>query len=97
MIDQIKWILKDGAKTYDCTSFPFAYRTMYNILRQGVEKGVRKHDEMVKGFAIISPMTDRSTGKPKVYSFAEATQFAKDTGVLQPDGQINSREFKKKY
>jgi hypothetical protein len=90
-----KWLFRDGATVVECTSFPFAFRAMFMTVKQGVEKGKRKYDEMTRQMSIVSPMVDRNTGKPKVYNYAAATEFAKDTGVLTPDGQINSREFKR--
>jgi hypothetical protein len=89
-----KWIFRDGPTAVECTSFPFAFRAMWTVAKKGVEKG-RKMDDILRQMTITSPMVDRSTGKPKVYSYTAATQFAKDTGVLTPDGQINSREFKR--
>ena len=90
-----KWLFRDGTTTVECTSFPFAFRAMFMTVKQGVEKGKRKYEDMIRSMSIVSPMVDRNTGKPKVYSYAAATQFAKDTGVLTPEGQINSREFKR--
>lgn len=88
-----KWILKNGSASQEFDSFPFAFRTMFSIAKKAVEA---KNSANVLGqMSIVSPMMDRSTGRPKVYSYTAATQFAKDTGVLTPDGQINSREFKR--
>jgi hypothetical protein len=89
-----KWIFKDGDKAVDCTSFPFAYRTMWNTLKKGVESKARTYEGMIKGFLIISPAKDR-LGNQRTYSYAAATQMAMDQGLLTADGQINSREFKK--
>jgi hypothetical protein len=88
------WIFKDGATQTKCTSFPYAYRLMYNTVKQGVEKG-RKYNDMVKQMLIISPQKDNH-GDPRKYSYATATQMATDSGLLTPDGQINSREFKRR-
>lgn len=88
-----KWLFKDGATVIDCTSFPYAFRTMFNTVKKGVEKG-RKFEDMVKGMSIVSPMRDR-LGNTKTYTYAEATEMATNTGLLTSDGQINSREFKR--
>lgn len=88
-----KWILKSGASSQEFDTFPFAFRTMFAIAKKAVE--AKNSANVIGQMFIVSPMVDRSTGKPKVYSFAAATQFAKDTGVLTPEGQINSREFKR--
>lgn len=89
----MKWQFKDGSSVTDCTSFPYAYRTMWNTVRKGVEKG-RKHEDMIKQMSIISPIKDRN-GDTKVYSYAEATKMAENQGLLTPEGQINSREFRR--
>lgn len=89
-----EWIFKDGATQTKCTSFPYAYRLMFNTLKQGVEKG-RKYDDMIKGMLIVSPQKD-NYGDPRTYNYAAATDMAKASGLLTPDGQINSREFKRR-
>ena len=88
-----KWILKNGTSSQEFDSFPFAFRTMFTIAKKAVE--AKNSSGAIGQMFIVSPMIDRSTGKPKVYTYASATQFAKDTGVLTPDGLINSREFKR--
>lgn len=88
------WIFKDGATQTKCTSFPYAYRLMFNTLKQGVEKG-RKYEDMIKQMSIVSPQKD-THGDNRVYSYASATQMATASGLLTPDGQINSREFKRR-
>ncbi len=88
-----KWILKNGAASQEFDSFPFAFRTMFTVAKKAVE--AKNSANVIGQMSIVSPMVDRSTGKPKVYNFAAATQFAKDCGVLTPDGQLNSREFKR--
>lgn len=82
------WTFNDGVQKHPCTSFPFAYRMLYNSLKKGVETG-KKFEEMTKVFRILSP-----TGK--VYSYTDATSLATDQGLLTPEGTINSKEFKRK-
>jgi hypothetical protein len=89
----MKWLFKDGSTVTECTSFPYAYRSMWNAMRKGVEKG-RKADEVVKTMSIVSPIKDRN-GDTKVYSYAAATAMAQAQGLLGVDGQINSREFRR--
>ena len=88
------WIFNDGVAQVKCTSFPYAYRMMFNALKSGVEKG-RKYDDMVKQMSIVSPQKDKH-GDPRKYSYATATEMATASGLLTPDGQINSREFKRR-
>lgn len=67
---------------------------MFNTLKKGVESG-RKYDDMIRSMRIIAPTKDIH-GNQRVYSYANATDMARASGLLTPDGQINSREFKRK-
>jgi hypothetical protein len=67
---------------------------MFNSLKKGVEQG-RKYDDMVKGMVIIGPQRD-AHGDLRRYSYDAATEMAKASGLLTPEGQINSREFKRR-
>ena len=87
------WILKNGLTETKFTSFPYAFRAMFNIAKKATEQG--KYAEAVKAMKIISPLKD-AHGDPKTYSYASATEMAKSSGLLTPDGQINSREFKRR-
>ena len=89
------WTFKDGLSQTICESFPYAYRLMYNTLKKGVENG-RKYDDMVKQMVIISPQKDQH-GDPRRYNYSSATELAKASGLVAPNGEISSREFKKKY
>lgn len=88
-----EWILKNGLTETKCTSFPYAYRAMFNIVKKATEQG--KYNETVKALKIISPQKD-AHGDPRTYTYASATDMAKASGLLTPDGQINSREFKRR-
>ena len=89
-----QWIFKDGASQFPCASFPYAFRQMYNAIKSGVEKG-RKYNDMVKQMVIISPQKDQH-GDPRRYNYTSATELAKSSGLLAPNGEINSREFKRR-
>ena len=93
-MNNIRWIFKDGASQVTCDSFPYAFRMMFNSVKKGVESG-RKYNEMVKQMSILSPTNDQH-GDPRKYSYAEATELAKASDLLTPDGQINSRVFSKR-
>ena len=67
---------------------------MFNTLKKGVEAG-RKYEDMIKNMVIISPQKD-AHGDPRRYNYASATDMAKASGLLTPDEQINSREFKRR-
>lgn len=91
----MKWLLKDkklGTVT-EFTSFPYAFRTMFNVIKKGVETG-RKHSEMMTELLIISPQTNRD-GSAKIYNYNAAKEMASASGLLTPDGTINSREFRR--
>ena len=89
----MKWIFKNGSTVADCTSFPYAFRTMWNTVRKGVENG-RNQNDVTRQMWIISPIKDRN-GDEKKYSYAEAIEMARNQGLLSLDGQINSREFRR--
>lgn len=75
------------------TSFPYAFRTMFNVVKKGVETG-RKHADMMNELLIVSPQKERD-GSPKTYTFRQANDMAAASGLLTPDGTINSREFRR--
>ena len=85
------WILKNGAQKVDCTSFPYAFRAMVGIVRKGItdKKPVNTRD-----LAILGPKNGR--GDRTTYSYDAATTLATEQGLLQSDGNINSREFKRR-
>lgn len=90
------WIFRDGVSITHCPSFPIAYRKMHETLRVGVEKG-RKYEDMVRGFRIIAPPSVKdSYGEQRTYDYHAATSMATAQGLLNPMGEINSREFKRK-
>jgi len=88
------WIFRNGVQSIECTSFPFAYRSMWYALKKNAEAG-KSNSEMIKHLSIISPVKDRY-GQKKVYDYDQATTMATNQGLLGTDGQINSREFKRK-
>ena len=94
-MNNTEWTFKDGASQFQCTSFPYAFRQMYNTIKKGVESG-RKYDDMVKSMSILSPVKDQH-GDPRIYSYTAAAEMATAQGLLTADGQINSREFKRRY
>lgn len=85
------WIFKNGAQTVDCTSFPFAFRTMFNVVRKGVAE---KKPVNTRDLTILGPKNSR--GDRTSYSYEKASLLATEQGLLTTDGQINSREFKRR-
>jgi hypothetical protein len=82
------WVFDDGLQTYPCVSFPFAFRQMFNSLKKGIDNG-RDPSKMKNVFSIVSPMG-------KLYSYSNASDLATQQGLLQPDGSLNSKEFKRR-
>lgn len=89
------WILRHGSLQYDCTSFPFAYRQAFNLVRKQIE-AKKPTAALMADLTILGPALG-PRGERKKYSYAAATQFAQETGLLTPEGTINSREFKRKF
>ena len=87
----VKWIYQNGTHKVECTSFPFAFRTMFVIAKKAVEAG-KTLNEVTKAMSITGPIAPGA--KVSTYSYASATSKASEQGLLTPDGQINSREFK---
>ena len=94
MNESIQWTLKTGTTTVDCPSFPYAFRAAFNSIRKASEAG-QSAAALMKGISIIGPAN--SKGERKTYSYTSATELATNQGLLTPDGQINSKEFKKKF
>jgi len=87
------WILRNGTEDIDCVSFPFAYRTAFNLVRKTIEARTDAAS-VIKSLTIFGPRNPR--GERKSYSYAAATSLAREQGLLTPEGTINNREFKKK-
>jgi len=88
-----KWILNSSNESIDCASFPYAFRTAYNLVRKAIEtKG--NVSSVMNGISILGPANTR--GERKKYSYSSATQLAMNSNLLTPDGSINSKAFNKK-
>jgi hypothetical protein len=88
------WIFKDGLNRIECTSFPYAFRTMHATIRRNVEKLGQNRQEVTKKMSIVSPLKDRN-GKNKIYPYEDAVQMAKSQGLIDTEGKLNSREFRR--
>lgn len=86
---EIIWTFFDGVQKHHCTSFPFAYRALHTALKKGVEYG-KSSDSMTRIFKIISPFK-------KEYNYTKASALATEQGLLNSDGSLNSKEFKRKH
>ena len=83
------WILDDGARKYECSSFPLAFKQLFNLLDKAGKNKVNS-SAIANRSVIIAPWG-------KVYNYEAAVDLAKAGGVLAPDGTINSKEFDKKH
>jgi hypothetical protein len=88
------WILNTGTGPIPCDTFPYAFRTAFNLVRRASETKGANVSVVIKGISIQGPPNLR--GERRMYSYVTATQMALDQGLLTPDGSINSREFKQK-
>jgi hypothetical protein len=87
------WIFKNGSTSVECTSFPYAFRAMFNTVRKAIEAG-QPTSNLTNQMSIISPMKDIH-GNPRVYNYFEAKKMALDQGLLTPEEQINGKEFRR--
>ncbi|MHB9143614.1 MAG: hypothetical protein ACYC25_17265 [Paludibacter sp.] len=86
-ISKIVWTFHDGIQRHEFTSFPYAFRAMYNTIKRGADQG-KTQDSMTRAFKIISPFGE--------YTYVNASRLAREQGLLLPDGSLNTREFKRK-
>ncbi len=86
------WILNNGSQKIDCASFPYAFRTAFNIVRKTIDAKLDP-TKVINGLSIVGPPNSR--GERKTYDYAAATQMATDQGLLTPEGNIRGAEFKK--
>lgn len=87
------WILKNGTQSIDCSSFPYAFRTAYNLIRKAIE-AKQNVSSVINGISIVGP--PNAKGERTTYSYDKAKQMAEGMGLLSSDGQINGREFKRR-
>jgi hypothetical protein len=86
------WILKNGATTQNFDSFPLAYQVMYAIARKA--STTKTLPDVIGKLSIISPIKD-AHGDLRRYDYTAATQFAKDSNLLDLNGDINKKAFPK--
>ena len=92
MNETYQWQFKNGTNApLEFTTFPFAFRTMYNLVRKGIDDG-KPVD--TSGFLIVGPKNPR--GERVRYGYFSAVETAKSSGLLSADGFINGKEFKVK-
>lgn len=93
MKETYQWQFKNGTNIpVDCTSFPFAYRMMFNLVRKGIEAGKPVN---TSEFLILGPKNPR--GERVRYNYKSATEMANASGLINSEGYINGKEFKKKF
>lgn len=89
----VTWILKYRDQKIDCSSFPFAYRTAFNVVRKAIEEKLPT-GTLISSISITGPPNFK--GDRKTYSYVQATEMARSMGLLNSDDEVNTREFKKK-
>lgn len=85
---KIEWTFNDGERNHPCMTFPYAFRFMFNALKKATEAG-QSRDVVVQRYQITSPVGTS-------YDFKRACDLATQQGLLTSEGDINSREFKRK-
>jgi hypothetical protein len=90
--ETLQWQFRNGTNApTEFTTFPFAFRSMYNLVRQGIEN---KKPLDTSNFLILGPKNPR--GERVQYKYNAAVEFAQSMGLLSADGHINGKEFKSK-
>ena len=93
MNETLQWQFKNGTNApLEFTTFPFAFRAMYNLVRKGIED---KKPVDTAGFLIVGPKNPR--GERVKYGYFAALELARSGGLLNQEGYINGKEFKKKF
>ena len=93
MNETLQWQFKNGTNApVEFTTFPFAFRAMYNLVRKGIED---KKPIDTSNFLILGPKNPR--GDRVRYGYYAALEMAKSSGLVSTDGFINGKEFKKKF
>lgn len=92
-LQHMKWTLINGTIKTECSSFPFAFRTAHTAMRKATE-AKQNPSFIAKQITILGPVNAR--GERMKYSYTMASQLAIDTGLMNSNGDINSKEFKKR-
>jgi GMP synthase PP-ATPase subunit len=86
------WIFKNGMfAPIECTSFPYAFRRMYDTVKTELGKG-KKLSDITKSMVILSPLKDIH-GDNRKYTYVTAMDMAKTQGLIDADGGINKKAF----
>jgi hypothetical protein len=85
------WLIKNGFQTIPCTTFPFAFRAMYNLVRVGVQ-GKKSYLDLTKSLFVDGPPSPDGTRTR--YTYEDASRLATQQGLLTSDGQLRGKEFK---
>ena len=85
-----KWTFKNGTSKQEFDSFPLAFQVMFAVARKA--SVTKTSADVIKKLSIISPIKD-AHGDPRRYDYTAATQFAKDSNLLDLNGDINKKAF----
>lgn len=92
-MNKVTWIVKSGFTATECTSFPYAFRVAFNIVRKALEKN-ENVNSVINGIQIVGPPNGK--GEVMKYTYSSAVSLAKSMGLLLTDGSINQKEFKRR-
>lgn len=89
---KMMWLFKNGAESIEHTSFPYAFRTMWNTVKKETENNKNSFQDVIKKMVIISPLKDIH-GDNRRYNYTAACELATTLDVLK-DGGINKKAFR---
>jgi hypothetical protein len=89
-MNELQWQFKNGLNTTEFQTFPLAFRTMFNLVKESIEN---KKPVDTSKFLIVGPKNPR--GERNKYNYQQANELAATFDLVQ-DGYINGKEFKKK-
>lgn len=86
-----EWTMKDGLRRNVFSTFPYAFRHIYNMIEAANKdpESKRKSKDIIDSIYLLSP-----TGK--LYTYTDALKLAQTQNLVNNEGQLNSKEFKRK-
>ena len=83
------WKFFDGAKEHPYFTFPLAFKAMHDKLRSETERGQTNPLELRKRLFIVGP-------GERNYSYSSSLDLAQIQGLVNADGSLNMKQFKRK-
>ena len=83
------WTLQENGTSSEYATFPFAYRTMLNIVRKAITEG---KSNITTHLFIYGPPYN-TYGDRRCYNYTEASAMAETMGLVK-EGHIEKRNMK---